>query len=90
MHEELTLWRALMQVPLEVGDEVYVFEVFRPISRPDSNNAGVWYRGYVVSTSPQPRLPFASSDIYSFSATPASVPLSDEYVNSDVVRSPAR
>ncbi|GAA5960183.1 hypothetical protein JCM21900_000431 [Sporobolomyces salmonicolor] len=55
------------QVPLEVGDEVYVVEVFRPSSsRPfGSVDAQVWYRGYVVSTSPRPRLP-STPDLYSF------------------------
>ncbi|KPV73694.1 uncharacterized protein RHOBADRAFT_54888 [Rhodotorula graminis WP1] len=49
-------------VPLEVGDEVYVVEVFRPSRSVASSSAsttedGVWYRGYVVSTAPNPRLP---------------------------------
>ncbi|SCV71622.1 BQ2448_3210 [Microbotryum intermedium] len=41
------------QVALEVGDEVYVFEVFKPDDAADP----LWYRGYAVSTSPRPRLP---------------------------------
>ncbi|GAA5944251.1 guanine nucleotide exchange factor DCK1 [Sporobolomyces koalae] len=49
------------QVPLEVGDEVYVVELFRPrhprasTSTDTDAEAGVWYRGYVVSTSLLPR-----------------------------------
>ncbi|GAA5973495.1 hypothetical protein JCM11641_006492 [Rhodosporidiobolus odoratus] len=82
------------QVPLEVGDEVYVVEIFQPSLpnpssstslTPPSYNAVTWYRGYVVSSSPRPRLPSsshhstsASRDLYSF-PTSSSVPtLSDE------------
>ncbi|CEQ42400.1 SPOSA6832_04218 [Sporobolomyces salmonicolor] len=56
-----------LQVPLEVGDEVYVVEVFRPSSPRlfGSVDAQVWYRGYVVSTTPRPRLPL-TPDLYSF------------------------
>ncbi|GJN92547.1 hypothetical protein Rhopal_005577-T1 [Rhodotorula paludigena] len=58
------------QVPLEVGDEVYVVEVFRPShpvasSSSSTSEAGVWYRGYVVSTAPHPTLPSAA-DVYAF------------------------
>ncbi|GAA5897476.1 guanine nucleotide exchange factor DCK1 [Sporobolomyces salmoneus] len=46
------------QVPLEVGDEVYVVEVFRPRIRHNSTTSEDqnWYRGYVVSTSFNPRI----------------------------------
>ncbi|GAA5899842.1 hypothetical protein JCM8208_004581 [Rhodotorula glutinis] len=62
------------QVPLEVGDEVYVVEVFRPSGSVASSSAsttedGVWYRGYVVSTAPNPRLP-SSTDA---TASPSSI-----------------
>ncbi|GAA5966995.1 hypothetical protein JCM3765_003676, partial [Sporobolomyces pararoseus] len=44
------------QVPLEVGDEVYAVEVFRPRSQQTSTSQDQnWYRGYVVSTSPNPQ-----------------------------------
>ncbi|KAI5478526.1 hypothetical protein MNV49_005055 [Pseudohyphozyma bogoriensis] len=67
------------QVPLEVGDEVYVFEVFRPraSSSPPEAESGTWYRGYVVSTSSHPKLP-VSSDIYSFPSAAGSTSLSEE------------
>ncbi|GAA6011108.1 hypothetical protein JCM11491_006730, partial [Sporobolomyces phaffii] len=51
-------------VPLEVGDEVYVVEVFRPraATSPASTSgetdaAASWYRGYVVATPLHPRRP---------------------------------
>ncbi|KAM0753228.1 hypothetical protein T439DRAFT_342381 [Meredithblackwellia eburnea MCA 4105] len=68
------------QVPLELGDEVYVFEVFRPTQKPPNGESGVWYRGYVVSTSPQPKLPLTSSsnDLSSFSSNSVPAPLSEE------------
>ncbi|BGP50279.1 Deoxycytidine kinase 1 [Rhodotorula kratochvilovae] len=67
-----------LQVPLEVGDEVYVVEVFRPSQPVASSSAsttedGVWFRGYVVSTAPHPRLPTAS-DVYAFPATSHAAP----------------
>ncbi|GAA5859498.1 hypothetical protein JCM1840_004642 [Sporobolomyces johnsonii] len=67
------------QVPLEVGDEVYVVEVFRPVSsRPfASPDAQVWYRGYVVSTSPHPRLP-STTDLYSFPSSVSGPVLPEE------------
>ncbi|GAA5840554.1 hypothetical protein JCM9279_007363 [Rhodotorula babjevae] len=66
------------QVPLEVGDEVYVVEVFRPSRSVASSSAsttedGVWYRGYVVSTAPHPRLPSAT-DASPSSTSPAVTP----------------
>ncbi|GAA5913444.1 hypothetical protein JCM6882_001962 [Rhodosporidiobolus microsporus] len=64
------------QIPLEVGDEVYVVEVFRPFET-DSDDEGVWYRGYVVSSSPRPRLP-AVGDVYSFPSSSSAPALSDE------------
>ncbi|SCZ89055.1 BZ3500_MvSof-1268-A1-R1_Chr1-1g00923 [Microbotryum saponariae] len=62
------------QVALEVGDEVYVFEVFKP----DDADDPLWYRGYAVSTSPRPRLPTSIPlDQQAFpSTTPASPGLS--------------
>ncbi|GAA5945387.1 hypothetical protein JCM10213_005960, partial [Rhodosporidiobolus nylandii] len=79
-------------VPLEVGDEVYVVEVFRPSSLasssspagpsssllPDSEASETWYRGYVVSSSPRPRLPSSTSDIYSFPTSSAAPALNEE------------
>lgn len=41
------------QVPLEVGDECYVFEQYIPASHP-VDPASIWYRGYVVNISYQP------------------------------------
>ena len=67
-----------LQISLEVGDEVYVFEVFRPPSGPSSPvDSGTWYRGYVVSTSPHPRLPPSSSSSDPFPSSNAA-PLSEE------------
>ncbi|GAA5832812.1 hypothetical protein JCM11251_005773 [Rhodosporidiobolus azoricus] len=67
------------QVPLEVGDEVYVVEVFRPFDSDTSadDDEGVWYRGYVVSSSPRPRLPSAS-DLSSLPSSSSGPALSDE------------
>ncbi|GAA6012300.1 hypothetical protein JCM10207_002794 [Rhodosporidiobolus poonsookiae] len=71
------------QVPLEVGDEVYVVEIFRPTQPVASSSAsisadeGVWFRGYVVSSSPRPRLP-TSTDIYSFPSSSSAPTLSEE------------
>lgn len=55
-----------------------MFEQYRPSSGPSSpTDSGVWFRGYVVSTSPHPRLPPSSaSDPYPFPSS--SAPLSEE------------
>ncbi|BGP02104.1 Deoxycytidine kinase 1 [Rhodotorula toruloides] len=45
------------QVPLEVGDEVYIVEVFHP-SSPSPTDVR-WYRGYVLSTSSRQADPYA-------------------------------
>ncbi|EFP83337.2 hypothetical protein PGT21_031228 [Puccinia graminis f. sp. tritici] len=41
------------QVPLDVGDECYVFEQYLPASHP-IDPSSIWYRGYVVTISHQP------------------------------------
>ncbi|GAA5856905.1 hypothetical protein JCM8547_008456 [Rhodosporidiobolus lusitaniae] len=69
------------QVPLELGDEVYCCEVFRP-SQPVASSSSsfvedVWYRGYIVSSNPRPRLQTAT-DIYSFPSSSSFPTLSDE------------
>lgn len=76
MTATLTAHSNHLQVPLEVGDEVYVVEVFRPSLPAASSSAsttedGVWFRGYVVSTAPNPRLPSRASDLCT---APALVP----------------
>ena len=39
------------QVPLEIGSEVYVFEIFRSSSNHShTQEKGLWYRGYVVAS----------------------------------------
>lgn len=57
--KELTFSSGDKKVALEVGDEVYVFEVYRPRLSTTSNSsiANTWYRGYVVATSSFPKLP---------------------------------
>ncbi|KAI7952095.1 hypothetical protein MJO28_007779 [Puccinia striiformis f. sp. tritici] len=41
------------QVPLDVGDECYVFEQYLPASHP-IDPSSIWYRGYVITISHQP------------------------------------
>lgn len=65
---------------------MYVVEVFRPLhpiasSSSDDSAEDVWYRGYVVSSTPRSRLLSSSTssfDIYSFSSSSTSQTLSNE------------
>lgn len=61
-----------------MGDEVYVFEVYRPAHGTHEPDAGVWYRGYVVSTCSNPQLPQSSSDSYPFRSPLTAGPVTDE------------
>ncbi|PFH51985.1 hypothetical protein AMATHDRAFT_74495 [Amanita thiersii Skay4041] len=47
-------------VSLEVGDEVYAFEKYTPSSREPID--GVWYRGYVVTTTRRPPVNWSMTD----------------------------
>ncbi|KAK2467786.1 hypothetical protein APHAL10511_000081 [Amanita phalloides] len=47
-------------VALEVGDEVYAFEKYSPVARDPVE--GVWYRGYVVTTTCRPSVNWSISD----------------------------
>ncbi|KAF8629938.1 hypothetical protein AX15_003177 [Amanita polypyramis BW_CC] len=47
-------------VSLEVGDEVYAFEKYTPSAR--ESVEGVWYRGYVVTTTRRPSVSWSMSE----------------------------
>ncbi|KAI8452969.1 hypothetical protein BY996DRAFT_6415054 [Phakopsora pachyrhizi] len=42
------------QVPLEVGDECYVFEQYLPANGAPIDTSTIWYRGYIVNQSHRP------------------------------------
>jgi hypothetical protein len=55
-----------------------VFELFRPREKVTTADRGIWFRGYVVSTSAHPRLPPNSNDVYAFPSHAGMMGLTEE------------